>query len=70
MRDESQHVWNGTALATVAGIGVCLVVAKYRQQILHQFQAILRYKNPLRHQKIEIVSTIDECRTLMRNMKS
>lgn len=69
MNDGNRQVWNGATLVTVAGISVCLFVAKYRSQIFYRFRKILDYKNPLRNQKIQVVNSVDECRLLMRNIK-
>lgn len=70
MSYDKKQLWNGKALATVAGIGVCFFVARYRSQIWQKFKILLDYKNPLRNQQVHIVSNIDECRKLMRNLKS
>lgn len=68
-REDRPH-FTGTAIATVAGIGLCMVVAKYRTQILKQLKNIINYKDPLRNQQIQVVTNIEECRLLMRNLKT
>lgn len=70
MNEGNRQLWAKTALVTAAGIGVCLVATKYRSQIYQKLQSIANYKNPLRNQKVEIVSSVDECRALLRNIKS
>lgn len=70
MSQENRPLLTGTAVATVAGIGLCMVVAKYRTHILKQLKNIINYNDPLRHQQIQVVSSIEECRLLMRNLKT
>lgn len=61
----------GTAIVTAAaGVGLCLLVTKYRTQILSKLKCLTNYDNPLRNQKIHVIDTVDECRKLMRTIKS
>lgn len=69
MSHDHKQLWNGKALATVAGIGVCFFVTKYRSQIWRKIKILFNYKNPLRNQQVHIVSNINDCRKLMRNLK-
>lgn len=70
MSKENRPPFTRTTVAAAAGIGLCLVVAKYRTQILKQLKCIINYNNPLRNQQIQVVSGVEECRILMRNLKT
>lgn len=67
MSKENRPLFTGTTIAAAAGIGLCLVVAKYRTQILKQLKF---FSDPLRNQQIQVVSGVEECRILMRNLKT
>lgn len=69
MTEGNRTILNKTAVATVAGIGVCFFVAKYRMQILYKLKTLLNYKDPLRYQRVHVVTSVDECRVLMQNLK-
>lgn len=71
MSQREQSLLKGsTIVATAAGIGFCFVVSKYRIPIFKQIKMIANYKDPLRNQEIRIIDTLEECRTLMRNLKT
>lgn len=70
MSEENRPHFTGTAIAAAAGIGLCFVVAKYRTQILKQLKCIINYNDPLRNQRIQVISGVEECRLLMRNLKT
>ncbi|XP_031626495.1 exonuclease 3'-5' domain-containing protein 2 [Contarinia nasturtii] len=70
MSQENQFPFKGSTLAaTAAGIGLCFVAVKYRSPIIKQIKVMANYTDPLRNQKVRVIDTVDECRTLMRNMK-
>lgn len=71
MSENNRPVFTGTTIATAAaGIGICFVVTKYRQQILKKLKFVINYKDPLRNQQIEVINNVEECRTIMRNIKT
>lgn len=70
MSEHNRPNFTGTAIAAATGIGLCLVVAKYRTQILKQLKFIINYNDPLRNQRIQVISGVEECRLLMRNLKT
>ena len=71
MSEENRPVFTGaTIAAAAAGIGVCLVVTKYRTQILKKLKRILNYNDPLRNQQIQVINNVEECRAVMRNLKT
>ncbi|XP_055323542.1 exonuclease 3'-5' domain-containing protein 2 isoform X4 [Sitodiplosis mosellana] len=59
-----------TIAAAAAGIGLCFVVTKYRTQILKKLKIILNSSDPLRNQQIQVINNVEECRALMRNLKT
>lgn len=70
MSQQSRSYLTGTAIATVAGISICLAIAKYRTQVLRNLKWILNYKDPLRNQQVQLISGVEECRSVMRNLKT
>lgn len=69
MNQQSRTISTGAAIASAAGIGLCFVVAKYRAQIFKQLKLVIN-NDPLRNQQIHVVSGIEECRVLMRKLKT
>lgn len=70
MSQENRSFPSGATVATVAGIGICMIAVKYRTQILKQIKNIINYNYPLRNQQIHVLANIEECRSLMRNLKT
>lgn len=71
MSEQNRTVFTGaTIAAAAAGIGVCLVVTKYRTHILKRLKRILNYNDPLRNQQIQVINNVEECRAVMRNLKT
>lgn len=71
MSQENRPFSTGTVIAaTAASIGFCFVITKYRAPILNSLKFFMSYKDPLRNQQIQVVSSVEECRTLMRNLKT
>lgn len=68
MSERNRVLVTGTAIASA--VGICILVAKYRMQILKQIKWIVNYNNPLRNQQIQVVGGVEECRLLMRNLKT
>lgn len=69
MNDANRTSFNKTTVATVAGIGACILVARYRQQIGEKFRHLINYKDPLRYQKIHVVSNTDDCRRVIKTLR-
>lgn len=68
MDSKHKNILSTTILAGI-GIGVCYVFAKYRRQLLQKVRKTLDFRNPLRNQSIHIVSTEDECRRIVEQIK-
>lgn len=56
-------------VAAAAGIGICFIVVKCREKIWKQFNNIISYNDPFRNKQIKVVSTEEECQTLMQRLK-
>lgn len=70
MSTKSKGISTSTALASLAGIGVCCyLVAKYRTRILKRIRIALDYRNPLRYQTVEIINNGDECNRVINQLK-
>lgn len=70
MTEQNRTFFTGTKIVTAGiGIGVCILVAKYRTPILKQIKSLISYSDPLRNQQIHVVSGVDECRALMHKFK-
>lgn len=70
MSQQNRSITGATIATAAAGIGLCFVVAKYRTQIFKKLKLIVNYNDPLRNQQIQVVTGVEECRALMRNLKS
>lgn len=70
MAEQNRPIFTGTKIVTTGiGIGICILVAKYRTPILKQLKSLINYSDPLRNQQIHVVSCIEECRSLMHKLK-
>lgn len=69
MNDGNGTSLNKTTVATVAGIGAFLLIARYRQQIGKKLRNLINYKDPMRYQKIHVISNVDECRRVMTTLR-
>lgn len=71
MSEQERPVFTGGKIAAAAaGIGVCLVITKYRTPILKKLKRFLNYNDPLRNQQIQVINNVEECRAVMRNLKT
>lgn len=60
-----------TAMVALAGgVGVCYVLAKYRANILRQIRLVRNFSDRLRHQQVHVVNNAEDCRRVMKNLKS
>lgn len=55
-----------TALMTAAGLGLLIVVAAKRKRI---YQYLKTVNDPLKHRKIEVIQTLDECQQVVNQLK-
>lgn len=69
MTDKSKGILSSTLVASLAGIGVCYFVAKYHTRILKKIRLVLDYRNPLRHQVIEVVNNAEDCLRVVNKLK-
>lgn len=67
MQERTQKIVQTTILAGL-GVGAILLIAKFHKKILHYFYR-LRSNNPLYNQRIELVSTPDECQKVLDQLK-
>lgn len=59
-----------TAMMALAGVGVCYVLAKYRTDILRQIRLLRNFRDRLRHQQVHVVNNAEDCRKIMKNLRS
>lgn len=69
MADANRSSLNKTTVATIAGIGACILIAKYRQQIGNRIKQLINYKDPLRNQKVQVVSSAEDCRRISTTLR-
>lgn len=69
MSNKSRSLVSTTLFASLAGIGVCYFVAKYHARILKRIRLVLDYRNPLRHQTINVVTNTEECGRVVKQLK-
>lgn len=71
MAEQNRPLFAGSKIVTAGiGIGICLLVAKYRTPILKQLKSLINYNDPLRNQQIHVVTGVEECRSLMHKLKT
>lgn len=71
MAEQNRSAFTGSKIVTAGiGIGICILLTKYRSPILRQLKSLFNYSDPLRNQQIHVVSGIDECRSLMHKLKT
>lgn len=71
MAEQNRPAFPGTRIVTAGiGIGICVLVAKYRTPILKQLKTLINYGDPLRNQRIHVISGVEECRSLMHQLKT
>lgn len=71
MSEHNRPIVTGTTIAAAAaGISLCFVVTKYRSQILKKLKNIINYNDSLRNQEIQVISNVEDCRKIMRNLKT
>lgn len=71
MAEQNRPAFMGSKIVTAGiGIGVCVLVAKYRTPIWKQLKTLINYGDPLRNQQIHVVSGVEECRSLMHQLKA
>lgn len=58
-----------TALFATFGISVLFVLRRYNKNILQRFRRAFDYRNPLRNQHIEVVSTLDDCEKVVQRLQ-
>lgn len=51
---------------TAAGLGLLIVVAAKRKRI---YQYLKTVNDPLKHRKIEVIQTLDECQQVVNQLK-
>lgn len=56
-------------LLTLAGAGLIYVFVRHRKGIYNRLQRALDFRNPLRHQKIEVITTPARCREIVSALK-
>lgn len=54
------------AAGVTGAAGIAFALYKYKKIILNNFY--WRLRNPLKHQKIHVVNTHDECQSAVRNI--
>lgn len=69
MTAKERSIWSSTVVASLAGLGVCYLVAKYHTRILKRIRLVLDYRNPLRHQTIEIINNVEDCNRVVNKFK-
>lgn len=69
MSNDSRSSFNKTTLATVAGIGACFVLVKYHRPIATKIRQLINYKDPLRYQHVQVVSTTSDCHRVLTTIK-
>lgn len=69
MTTKERSILSSALVASLAGIGVCYLVAKYHTRILKKIQLILDYRNPLRHQTVEIINNLEDCHRVVKKLK-
>lgn len=69
MSGKSKSLVSSPLVASLAGIGVCYLMAKYHARILKRIRLILDYRNPLRYQTIEVINNADDCRRVVGQLK-
>lgn len=55
-----------TALMAATGLGLLIVVATKRKRI---YQYLKSVNDPLKHRKIEVIQTVDECQHVVKKLK-
>lgn len=58
-----------TALFATFGISVLYVFRRYNKNILQRLRRAFDYRNPLRNQQIEVVSTFDDCKKIVERLQ-
>lgn len=57
--------------AAAVGAGALVVVVKGHGRLVHSMRAALAYwRNPLRHQHVQICTTFDECQAAVEKLKA
>lgn len=66
MSDNRNKLLTKTGLMTAAGLGLLIVVASKSKRIFNYLKTL---KDPLRHRKIEIIQTVDDCHRVVNILK-
>lgn len=69
MRDANQSSFNKTTIAAAAGIGACIVLAKYHRPIVTKIRQLINYKDPLRYQHVQVISNTNDCYRVLETIK-
>lgn len=68
MSDKNKNI--ATAMVALAGVGVCYMLAKYRTDILRQIRLLRNFRDRLRHQQVHVVNNAEDCRKILKNLRS
>lgn len=68
MNQRNKNIVSTAVFATL-GVGLLYIVTKYRKNIIKKIRLACDFRNPLRHQSIEVVNTVEECKLVINKLK-